>query len=368
MKITTLKKAKLLALILILLTSLAIAQIKKIDSILITSAKNNNFSGSVLIAKNGQILYKKVLGYSNQEKNVLNNDQTAFSIASVGKIFTATLIMKYVESGQLKLSEPIKAYLPNLSIPNSDKITIHHLLSHTSGLGNYMEHPLIIEKMNQKSIRIDDIIPLIEDQPLVFDEPGQKHQYSNSGYIILGKIIENLAKKSYSEVLYEELLNPLAMNSTKISIDMNNFKGMAIGYRRLIPNGNWESTMNMLPTPLSDGGIFTTAKDILSFDWALFSGVILKDKTLELMTQQHSEGEQPGFGKIAYGYGLMLDTFEEGIKSVGHNGGSPGYNAEYRHYNIDKDTNYTLIILSNHERVIRPIFFDIQEMILNGKI
>jgi len=275
--------------------------------------------------------------------------------------------MHFVESGQLKLNEPVKQYLPGINFPNIDKITIHHLLLHTSGLGNYMSHPGYQYLLN-KNLQIDDIIPLIEEQLLVFDEPGLRHEYSNSGYIVLGKILENITGKNYEEILTEQLLKPLSMISTKFTVNRKNAKDIAIGYRKPSPQSEWKSTINIFPVPLSDGGIFTTSRDLLAFDKALFSGKLLQIEALELMTSKQTEGEQPGFGKIYYGYGLMIDNFENHIRSVGHNGGSPGYNAEYRHYIIDKETSYTFIILSNHERVIRPLFFQIQEMILDRRI
>jgi CubicO group peptidase (beta-lactamase class C family) len=342
-------------------------QVHKIDSLVDASSQIDQFSGSILIAKNGIVIYEKIAGLADNENMIPNTEKTSFSIASVGKVFTATLITKFVESGRLKLDEPVSTYLPGISIPNMNKITIHHLLSHTSGLGNYMGHADYPNMLN-KQLQIDDVIPLISEQPLLFDEPGLRHEYSNSGFIVLGKILENVVGKKYEEILGEMILKPLSMTSTKFSVDRKNEKDIAIGYRKSSPRGEWESTINFFPVPLSDGGIFTTSKDLLKFDQDLFSGKILQKETLEKMIQIHSEGEQPGFGKIAYGYGLMLGNFKNQVKSAGHNGGSSGYNAEYRHYLMDVDTSYTIIILSNHERVIRPLFFTIRDMILEHKL
>jgi len=361
------KQILLPAILFIFMNQIVFGQVQKLDSILNASVSFHQFSGSVLIAKNGHVLYEKIAGFADEGKNRTNNSQTSFSIASVGKVFTATLIMKFVESGRLKLDEPVIKYLPGISIPNMDKITIHHLLSQTSGLGNYMNHPEY-SKMLNKQLQIDDVIPLISEQPLVFDEPGFRHEYSNSGFIVLGKILENVTGKKYEQILDEMILKPLSLTSTKFSVDRKNDNDIAIGYRKASPQGNWESTIDFFPVPLSDGGIFTTSKDLLKFDQALFSGKILRKETLDKMMKTQSEGDQPGFGKIEYGYGMMLDHFENQIKSAGHAGGSPGYNAEYRHYFIDENTFYTVIVLSNHERVIRPLFFTIQDMILEHKI
>lgn len=361
------KQIFLLSALFIFMNQIAFGQVQKLDSIIKTSVTDNQFSGSILIAKNDNIIYENITGFADIDESRINNSHTSFSIASVGKVFTATLIMKFVESGRLKLNEPISNYLPGITIPNINKITIHHLLSHTSGLGNYMSHPEY-SKMLNKQLQIDDIIPLITEQPLLFNEPGLRHEYSNSGFIVLGKILENLAGKKYEEILDEVILKPISMTSTKFSVDRTNDNDIAIGYRKSSPQGEWESTINFFPVPLSDGGIFTTCEDMLKFDQSLFSGKILRKETLEKMTQTQSEGEQSGFGKIEYGYGIMLDHFESQVKSAGHNGGSPGYNAEYRHYFMDENNYYTVVILSNHERVIRPLFFTIQSMILENKI
>lgn len=341
-------------------------QIHKIDSMLSASSSQDQFSGAILLVKNGEILLEKAFGQANNHKKIPNTTLTAFSIASIGKVFTATLIMKLAEEGKLKLTDPISFYLPMYNIPNLKKISIEHLLTHTSGLGNYMAHPQYADIIDNE-ITLDDIIPLISQQPLLFEEPGLRFEYSNSGYVLLGKIIEVVTRKSYTNVITEKILNPLSMSATQISIDRNDSKTLAIGYSKIKPSEEWISTWSTFPTPLSDGGIFTTVKDLYEFDKAFFSGRLVESETLQQMMAVHAEGNLPGLGKLLYGYGLMLTEKEGKIISVGHNGGSPGYGAEYRHYEVNNHV-YTLIIQTNHDRVLRPIFSQIQNMILNNKI
>lgn len=342
-------------------------QVRKLDSLLQASANADQFSGSVLIAKNGEVVYEKMLGFADLDKREPVDTQTVFSLASVGKIITAALVMKYVEDGKLALDLPVQQYLPGTSLPNADKITIHHLLSQTSGLGNYMRDPEY-PKLPRDAVDIDRVFQLVARQPLEFDAPGTTHAYSNSGFIVLGKILENVSGMPYGELLKQQLLNRFSMSHTFLTPSPGGAVKQAKGQRRMGPDQPWESTMDIFPIPLSDGGVFTTSRDLLAFDRAFYSGQIVGPAYLGKMMHIHSVGEQPGFGKIAYGYGLMVQEFENKGRAVGHNGGSPGYNAEYRHYFLENGDEYTLILLSNHDRVIRPFFFAMQEMILNQNL
>lgn len=351
----------------LVLNNFLCSQIRAIDSIFTESARQHEFSGAVLIAKNEHVIYDKVFGYSDEESKIKTSDRSVFSIASVGKVFTATLTMKLVQQKLLSLKDPISNYIPQCQIPNAKLITIEQLLSHTSGLGNYMVHP-DYQSLLANPVTIDDIIPLIETQQLVFDTPGMRHEYSNSGYIILGKIIEAVTHKSYAEVLNQEILGPLGMRNTRISLDRNNLNGLAKGYWRREPGTEWASTLDLFPVPLSDGGLITNTRDLFVFIQALFNGEIIAEPYLKMMCEKHAEGELPGMGKMKYGYGLMISDFSNGTKSFGHNGGSSGYGAELRYYRMTDGTKYNVIILANHDHVIRPLFFAVQDMIVDLKI
>jgi CubicO group peptidase (beta-lactamase class C family) len=344
------------------------AQTTKIDSLLKVMIDQNRFSGSVLVAKNGKVIYEKISGYADQENKIFNDAQTAFSIASIGKVFTATLIMQLVEQGKVQLDKPIAHYLRGYSLPNADKITVHHLLTHSSGYGNYMSHADYRNLLNQSGLQLEDMMPLISSQPLVFDTPGARFEYSNSGFVLLGKIIEQVTGKKYADVLRDAITKPLNMSHTQYAIDRMKMTGLARGYIRSSPQANWESTAAFFPQPFSDGGLFTTGRDLLAFDAALYGGKLIKKESLEQMNRVYIESNQPGMGGILrYGYGMMTFPLSDKVTAIGHAGGSPGYGAEYRHY-VAGDDQYTLIIQANYDRVIRPLFFEIQDMIVKGKI
>lgn len=334
---------------------------KRIGEIAEAHAANDNFSGAVLLSKNGQAVYEKTFGFADRAKSAPFTVQTASSIASVGKIFTSVLVLQLAEEKKLSLSDSVSKFLPDTKIPNAGKITIHQLLTHTSGLGNYMAHT-DYAKLRENRLEIDAVVSLIERQSLAFETPGAKVEYSNSGYIVLGKIIESVTGKKYAEVLEKRILNPLAMKSTGLELNRNNFGGLAKGYFKPNPVGEWQSTEKEMPTPASDGGLFTTAKDLFAFDRALFGGKLLKRESFELMKNRHTEMTVPGLGKMNYGYGLMISDYPNNAYSIGHNGGSPGYGTEFVHYFIGQDE-FTLIIISNYDRRTRQLKSKIQDEI-----
>jgi CubicO group peptidase (beta-lactamase class C family) len=189
---------------------------KRVGEIAAANGADDNFSGSVLLAKNGEIVYEKSFGFADREKRRAFTENTASNVASVGKMLTAVLILQLAEEKKLRLSDLIKKLLPNTKILNADRITVHHLLTHTSGLGSYMRHADYAKLLVNK-IEINDIIALIEQQPLVFDEPGARFEYSNSGYVVLGKIVKQTAGKRYADVLAEKILQPLNLQNTKLA-------------------------------------------------------------------------------------------------------------------------------------------------------
>jgi len=177
----------------------------KVDEYVGTYLKIGNFSGSILIAKEGRILLSKGYGMANLEHDVPNAPQTIFRLGSVTKQFTSMAIMQLREKGRLDVDDPIAKYLP--TYPNGEEITIHHLLTHTSGIPDFGEFPDL-----QKTIMIpspvEKTIQRFKDKPLEFT-PGEKFKYSNSGYILLGYIIEKVCGTSYEEFLKENVFQPL---------------------------------------------------------------------------------------------------------------------------------------------------------------
>ncbi|RYZ21803.1 MAG: class A beta-lactamase-related serine hydrolase [Chitinophagaceae bacterium] len=337
-----------------------------IDSTLRALAQEEKFSASVLVASGGTVLYEKAAGWANREDRVPFTAGTASNIASVGKMLTAVLVLQLVEEGRIRPDDTVEKLLPGARVPNGHLISVHHLLTHTSGLGNYMTDPGYAALQREGEPGMAQLLPLVASLPLAFNEPGSACVYSNAGYIVLGGIIESVTGKPYADVLRTRILEPLGMRHTFLQVDRNSMQGLATGYTRGNPAGPWKSTRDIFPTPAPDGGLFTTARDLFLFDQALYHGKLLQPTTRALMMKPHVRMEVPGSGAIHYGYGMMNVDLGGGNYTTGHNGGTLGYNTEYRHL-FAGGREYTLILISNYERTIRPLFSQIQTLLRQAR-
>lgn len=186
----------------------------KIDELIVQFINQDQFSGSVLLAKDGEILYAKAFCEADKDFHVNNTLNTKYNIGSIGKTFTGISIMQLAEQKKLNVSDPVKKHLNDF--PYGDKITIHHLLSHTAGILNYFAHPdFALQMFRIRSV--GDALPLIYDQELRFETPGEQFSYSNSGIVILGAIIEKLSGQTYADYLKQNILIPAGMNDTGIN-------------------------------------------------------------------------------------------------------------------------------------------------------
>lgn len=331
----------------------------KIDEL----AKKDKFSGTILLAKNNKIILNKTIGYANAETKEKLIETTPLAIASTGKIFTAIVIAKLWEMGKIDLNKPISYYLSDFKIENAETITIKQLLLHTSGLGNYMENKNFVT-VTDSANSFHALLPLVQSTPLVFNVPGTKHQYSNSGYLILGKVIEKITGKSYETIVNDWITKVAGMSPLKYNKPSSLF---AKGHIRNKQDSTWQVMQRYTNIPAPDGGVYTTAIDLFKLDKALYEGKIIKKSTLEMMQKNSVEATIPGLGKSIYGLGLMQFKYENGAYSWGHIGGMPGFSSDYYHYVLPNKSEYTLIIIANYDRVVRPIYFDIQDLILEDK-
>jgi CubicO group peptidase (beta-lactamase class C family) len=234
---------------------------EKIDEIIDEYCSKDMFSGTVLIAKNNEPIYIKSFGFANENQEIKNQNSTRYNVGSIGKMFTAVLILKEIELGKLKINDTLKNLLPEYDFPNEDKITIKDLLSHTSGLSNYLSPVFDKERKTVKSI--DDVIPYILKTPDVFNKPYGTYNYSNSGYIILGKILEKIYNKDFATILHNELFNPLGMKETGgYCLNKNN----AMGYSINSLNEKRVDGAEQYCALFSDGGAYSMVEDILKFD------------------------------------------------------------------------------------------------------
>src|SRR6187549_1291973 len=199
----------------------------KLDTLISAYAKLHKFNGSVLVAKNGVILLNKGYGYRNAENKVANNEQTIFQLGSVTKQFTSAVILKLQEEKKLSVSDKLSKYFPDF--PKGDSITIEHLLTHTSGIYNYTNNGEFMANQVTNPTNREKIMALFKDKPLDFS-PGTNWSYSNSGYSLLGYIIEIVVKKPYEEVVRNYIFNPLQMTHSGFDFTHLNSPEKAIGY------------------------------------------------------------------------------------------------------------------------------------------
>ncbi|MDR7856761.1 serine hydrolase [Tissierella sp.] len=296
--------------------------------------KNQNFYGSVLVAKEGNILLNEGYGFANFEQNTLNKSQTKFAIGSVTKQFTAIAIMQLSEKGLINVEDKLSKYLPDF--PNGDSITIHNLLTHSSGLANFTELPEFYA-LSLDSQGPMDILNLVKDKPLIFS-PGDEFIYNNTNYLILGILIEKLSEMTYEDYLHENIFVPIGMNNTGVSYgkDKDLYDATAYsGYLDLVPIDD----EILLRGAHAAGSMYSTVEDLYRWDQVLYTEKLVKNETKDQIFKEHIA--MPGAG--SYGYGWMIS--DSGIgKIIFHGGNTLGLTA-----NIVRliDVDLTIIILSN---------------------
>ncbi|WP_162789436.1 serine hydrolase [Altererythrobacter sp. ZODW24] len=312
-----------------------------IGSHLETASSLGLFTGSVLVAScSAGTVFEGGFGYADQSWNIPNQVTAKYRIASITKQFTAATILRMAEKGDIDLDAKISAYLPDYPPAVADQVTVHQLLSNTSGIPNIFEVPGAQEAL--PFIRsTQDVLDVFQNRPLDF-APGSKYTYSNSNYDILGAIIERVSKKSYGRAMNDIIFEPLEMANTGHYLENRNLDNLARGYSRLAGE--------FVPTPyfnsrsvFAAGMAYSTARDLHTFNCALHSGAFFaSEETLTRMVTPQYLGSN-------YGYGQALDTLEIEEKRVwktGHGGDLPGI-ATQNWYLPEEDL--SIIVLANTE-------------------
>lgn len=318
------------------------AKVDKLDKLIRAYAEYGKFNGSVLVAEKGKVIYKKGLGLADMEWNIPNQPDTKHRLGSITKQFTAMAIMQLVEQGKLKLDVPISAYLPDYPKKNGDVITIHHLLTHSSGTPNLTSFLGFIKNVERNSYHPAQLVNLFADSTLQF-EPGKKFAYSNSGYILLGYLIEKVTGKSYEQVLQENIFSPLKMNNTGYDHHRSVLKNRASGYEK---NGRHYVNANFIDmsVPYGAGALYSTVEDLFLWDQALYSNRLLRKENMDLVFNKHIPS---GGSYYAYGWGIgeiRLGNTAERIETIGHGGGIAGFNTQLTRIPSDK----SFIVLLNN--------------------
>lgn len=338
------KSIKLIALSVILqfftLTIFAQDKAKQIDELLSKYNEYGQFNGSALVAQNGKIIFKKGFGQANMEWNIPNQPDTKFRLGSISKQFTAFLIVKLAEEGKLKLDVPITTYLPDYPKENGDKITLHNLLTHTSGIPNYTATPNFLKTKSRNPYTPEDFVKTFSSLPLEF-KPGERFNYSNSGYFLLGYIIEKTTGKTYEQYLQETILTPLKMLNTGFDHSEVILKNRAAGYEKQGKNIVNSSFIDM-SIPYAAGSLYSTVEDLYIWDQALYTTKLLSEKSMESLFKSYIT-----FGNESYGYGWFLSEEKIGdkqFKIIEHGGGINGFNTIISRVPADKN----LVVLLNN--------------------
>ena len=325
--------------VLFAVTPIAFAQqkAKQIDDLMGRYVANGKFNGSVLVAENGKLVFKKGYGLANMEWNIPNAPDTKFRLGSLTKQFTAMLIMQLVEQGKLRLEGKITDYLADYPKAAADKITIHHLLTHTSGIPNYTDFA-DFRTFERNRFKPADFIKKFSELPLTF-EPGSTFAYSNSGYFLLGFIIEKITGNTYENVLQANILTPLQMNNTGYDASYKILPKRASGYEKW--NLKYENTSYIdMSIPYAAGSLYSTVEDLALWDQALYSDKLLSASSKAIMFTPYKS-------EYAYGWGvgkMQIGQLKDSVQVMNHQGRLNGFNTSL----IRIPKNKQLVVLLNN--------------------
>ncbi|HZD75374.1 MAG TPA: serine hydrolase [Acidobacteriaceae bacterium] len=303
---------------------------KRIEQIIQDSVKEQHFMGAVLIDRDGKVIVDKGYGSADLEWNIPNAPDTKFRLGSITKQFTAAGILLLEERGKLKLDDPISKYMPNA--PAAWKsITFFHLLTHTSGIPSYTSFP-DYSTLQSQPVTPEQLVARFRDKPLDF-QPGEKWRYSNSGYALLGYLLEKISGEKYCDFLQQNIFTPLAMHDTGCDRNRTILPRRASGYSPG-PHGLENAGYIDMTVPFSAGELYSTTGDMLRWQQGLFGGKLLTPASLKKMATPFKEN---------YGFGLEIQTIH-GHQRISHNGGINGFNTAAAWYPQEK---LSIIVLSN---------------------
>ncbi len=328
--------------------------VRELDAFMTGLADADTFSGAVLLAKDGEVLYTKAYGMANKDFDAPNRVDTKFNLGSMNKMFTSVAIAQLVERGKLSYEDPLSKFLPEFpTAEDAKKIKIKHLLTHTSGLGSYFNQRF--QKSSRALFRtVNDMMKLAKNERLQF-EPGTKWAYSNTGMLVLGAVIEKVTGQDYYAYIRENVYRPAGMTSSdSYELDRVN-PNLAVGYEKQI-GGNGVTFKNNIFDHVMRGGPagggYSTVEDLLKFDVALRSGILVNAESRSLLLSA-----KPALGSPQYGYGFVIAN---GGKIVGHSGGFIGINS-----NLDMflESGYTAAVMSNYSQGAQPVVAKIRELL-----
>jgi CubicO group peptidase (beta-lactamase class C family) len=310
------------------------------------------FSGAIVVARDGNPVFAQAYGYADREKKIPNTVDTPFLLGSMNKLFTGLAIGQLVEQGRLSYEDPLAKFLPDFPDPESArKIQIKHLLSHTSGLGDYLGTQAYRDALD-RMVTVKARVDIFARKPPAF-EPGTKWAYSNMGYELVGRIIEIVTGQDYYDYMQKNVFAPAGATSASFPLLPKNGVAvvpMAYPYAFTSSKGALKDFENQLGVMFrrgsSAGNSIVSALDLIKLSNAMHAGRIVKPETLRL----HASSK-PELGATTYGYGFITGPYY-GRPFVGHNGRAPGQCTEFGEL---RDTRYTIAVLSNVDIVCRSV-------------
>jgi CubicO group peptidase (beta-lactamase class C family) len=303
---------------------------KRMDEVVSAQVETGRFMGSVLVARDDRIVFERSAGWANLEWNIPNAADTKFRVGSVTKQFTAACILLLAERGKLQLADPVGRHLPEAPEAWS-KITLQHLLHHTSGLPS-LTRTSEFAALTGKSATPRETVARVRDRPLEF-KPGERYAYSNLGYIVLGDVIERVSGRSYDAFVRENIFVPLGMNESGYDSNSAVIPRRAAGYTPGV-KGLVNADFIDMRVPHGAGALYSSTHDLLRWEQALFGGRILSPASLQTLTT-------PGPGN--YACGLVVRT-ARGRKVIEHGGAIDGFVSHLAYY---PDARLTVIVLCN---------------------
>ena len=323
-------------------------KVQAIDQIFKKFYEYESFQGAVLVADQGDIIYRQAFGQANREWSVPNTTDTRFNIASLSKQFTAVLVLQLVDEGKLHLDSTISAYLPEYRSDIGRQVTVHQLLTHQSGIPNYTSLPYVWSDSLALRYATHDLIRKFGSRDLEFS-PGTRFQYNNTGYLLLSAMAEAATGEPFDTLLTRRVLRPIHLQHTAVDDRSQLVEKRAYGYEKTTKG--FHPVAGMYMTNLRGAGnLYSTVEDLYRWDQALYAHELLPKKWLKAMTKPHTEASASWLPPYenTYGYGVGIAevplTAKKTIPMIFHSGHIKGFSSFYARF---PEGEQAVILLSN---------------------
>jgi CubicO group peptidase (beta-lactamase class C family) len=323
--------ARALVIVLVLVATCVGQDVSKMEQAVQSRLPDNSFMGTVLVARGEKILLNKGYGFANLEWEIANTPTTRFRIGSITKQFTAASILLLEERGRLSVNDPVRTHLPDAPAA-WDKVTIFHLLTHTSGIPSFTSFPDYQSTMSLE-VTTEKLVGRFRDRPLEF-APGEKMNYSNSGYVLLGYLIEKISGQSYAQFLQDNIFKPFGMTGSGYDSNSALIPRRAAGYSLRQGGPPVNAAFLHMTIPHGAGALYSTTEDLHRWNQALFGGKLLSAASLAKMLTPV---------KNNYAFGIVVSK-ADGRTKYSHNGGINGFNSSLAYF---PDSGVTVAVLAN---------------------